>query len=102
MTDTSGLSPRQVKILTAIQEGIQNNGYPPSIREIGVAAGLSSSASVQYQLKALEEAGFIRRDASLGRAIEVVEGDSNVIADRSRQIPLVGRIAAGGDRKSVV
>ena len=96
MTDTSGLSPRQVKILTAIQEGIQNNGYPPSIREIGVAAGLSSSASVQYQLKALEEAGFIRRDASLGRAIEVVEGDSNVIADRSRQIPLVGRIAAGG------
>ena len=96
MTDTSGLSPRQVKILTAIQEGIQNNGYPPSIREIGAAAGLSSSASVQYQLKALEEAGFIRRDAALGRAIEIVEGDSNVIADRSRQIPLVGRIAAGG------
>ena len=94
--DLSGLTPRQVKILTAIQEGIQNNGYPPSIREIGEAAGLSSSASVQYQLKALEEAGFIRRDASLGRAIEVVEGDSNVIADRSRQIPLVGRIAAGG------
>jgi repressor LexA len=94
--DPSGLSARQVKILTAIQEGIQNNGYPPSVREIGEAAGLSSSASVQYQLKALEEAGFIRRDGSLGRAIEVVEGDSNVIADRSRQIPLVGRIAAGG------
>ena len=94
--DISGLSARQVKILTAIQEGIQNNGYPPSVREIGEASGLSSSASVQYQLKALEEAGFIRRDGSLGRAIEVVEGDSNVIADRSRQIPLVGRIAAGG------
>ena len=94
--DLSGLTPRQVKILTAIQEGIQNNGYPPSVREIGVAAGLNSSASVQYQLKALEEAGFIRRDGSLGRALEVVESDSNVIADRSRQIPLVGRIAAGG------
>ena len=94
--DISRLTARQVKILTAIQEGIQNNGYPPSVREIGEAAGLSSSASVQYQLKALEEAGFIRRDGSLGRAIEVVEGDSNVIADRSRQIPLVGRIAAGG------
>ena len=94
--DLSGLTPRQVKILTAIQEGIQNNGYPPSVREIGVAAGLNSSASVQYQLKALEEAGFIRRDGSLGRAIEVVDSDSNVIADRSRQIPLVGRIAAGG------
>ena len=94
--DPSGLSARQVKILTAIQEGIQNNGYPPSVREIGEAGGLSSSASVQYQLKALEEAGFIRRDGSLGRAIEVVDGDSNVIADRSRQIPLVGRIAAGG------
>jgi len=94
--DLSGLTPRQVKILTAIQEGIQNNGYPPSVREIGVAAGLNSSASVQYQLKALEEAGFIRRDGSLGRALEVVDSDSNVIADRSRQIPLVGRIAAGG------
>ena len=94
--DVTGLSARQVKILSAIQEGIQNNGYPPSIREIVEAAGLSSSASVQYQLKALEEAGFIRRDASLGRAIEVVESDSNVIADRSRQVPLVGRIAAGG------
>ena len=94
--DQSGLSARQVKILSAIQEGIENNGYPPSIREIGEAAGLSSSASVQYQLKALEEAGFIRRDAALGRAIEVMESDSNVIADRSRQIPLVGRIAAGG------
>ncbi|MGI9199135.1 MAG: transcriptional repressor LexA [Candidatus Nanopelagicaceae bacterium] len=94
--DQSGLSARQVKILSAIQEGIRNNGYPPSIREIGEAAGLSSSASVQYQLKALEEAGFIRRDAALGRAIEVVVSDSNVIADRSRQIPLVGRIAAGG------
>ena len=93
---TSGLTPRQVKILTAIQEGIQNNGYPPSVREIGAAAGLTSSASVQYQLKALEEAGFIRRDGSLGRALEVVESDANVIADRSRQIPLVGRIAAGG------
>jgi repressor LexA len=91
----SGLSARQVKILTAIQEGIQNKGYPPSIREIGEAAGLSSSASVQYQLNALEEAGFIRRDGA-ARAIEVIEGDSNVIADRSRQIPLVGRIAAGG------
>ena len=70
--DLSGLTPRQVKILTAIQEGIQNNGYPPSVREIGVAAGLNSSASVQYQLKALEEAGFIRRDGSLGRALEGV------------------------------
>lgn len=96
MSDTTGLSPRQVKILTAIQEGISNNGYPPTLREIGQAAGLTSTASVQYQLKALEEAGFIRRDASLGRAIEIVNEDSNVIADKSRQVPLVGRIAAGG------
>lgn len=96
MSDITGLSPRQVKILTAIQEGISNNGYPPTLREIGQAAGLTSTASVQYQLKALEEAGFIRRDASLGRAIEIVNEDSNVIADKSRQVPLVGRIAAGG------
>ena len=85
------LSPRQSAILKAIQDGIERHGYPPSLREIGHAAGLSSTASVQYQLKALEEAGVIRRDAALGRAIEIVEN-----SDKARSVPLVGRIAAGG------
>ena len=48
--ETPGLSPRQVKILTAIQEGIRNNGYPPTLREIGQVAGLSSPASVRFRV----------------------------------------------------
>ena len=94
----SELTSRQVKILEAIKSAVDENGYPPSLREIGAAAGLTSPASVQYQLKALEEKGFIRRDASLGRAIEVfMPGDEyQVPVDKTKQVPLVGRIAAGG------
>ena len=94
----SDLTSRQLKILEAIKTAVDENGYPPSLREIGAAAGLSSSASVQYQLKALEEKGFIRRDPSLGRAIEVfMPGQEfQVPADKTKQVPLVGRIAAGG------
>jgi repressor LexA len=70
------------------------------MREIGDAAGLASPASVKYQLDILEEKGFIRRDDNRGRAMEVVLPDSMVGAsaptDKTRFIPLVGRIAAGG------
>ena len=70
------------------------------MREIGDAAGLASPASVKYQLDILEEKGFIRRDENRGRAMEVVLPDSMVGAsaptDKTRFIPLVGRIAAGG------
>jgi repressor LexA len=70
------------------------------MREIGDAAGLASPASVKYQLDILEEKGFIRRDENRGRAMEVVLPESMVGAsaptDKTRFIPLVGRIAAGG------
>ncbi len=94
-----GLTPRQTKILEVIQQAIESNGYPPSMREIGVLAGLSSPASVKYQLEILAEKGWIRRDSTKGRAIEIrTPGDASHIdtpTDRTAMIPLVGRIAAG-------
>ena len=99
-TPTGELSARQVAILDFIKTATESQGYAPSMREIGVAAGLASSASVKYQLDILEEKGFIRRDENRGRAMEVVLPDSMVGAsaptDKTRYIPLVGRIAAGG------
>ncbi len=100
-SDCLGLTARQLKILTAIKGAMESNGYPPSMREIGLLAGLSSSASVQYQLKALEAKGFIRRDPSRGRAMEVLVPyektvESSTPVDKVEYIPLLGRIAAGG------
>jgi repressor LexA len=98
--DENGLTPRQTKILLAIKEAMETNGYPPSMREIGEAAGLSSPSSVKYQLEALEEKGWIRRDPSRGRALEVLTpGDErfeDIKPERTHNVPLVGRIAAGG------
>ena len=99
--DAHGLTARQLKILTAIKEAVDTNGYPPSMREIGTQAGLSSPASVKYQLEELEKKGFIRRDATRGRAIEVLMPDektaeNSTSVDKTKYIPLVGRIAAGG------
>lgn len=73
---------------------MQERGYAPSMREIGAAVGLTSTASVKYQLEILEEKGFIRRDESKGRALELTPDDAP--ADKTKMIPLVGRIAAGG------
>ena len=97
-TDQNGLTPRQLKILQVIKSAVEDQGYPPSMREIGEKAGLSSTASVTYQLQILEEKGWIRRDASRGRAIEItLPGQDGEAApqDKTRLIPLVGRIAAG-------
>lgn len=99
-----GLTPRQLKILEVIQSALESQGYPPSMREIGIAAGLSSPSSVKYQLEVLEEKGWIRRDPTRGRALEILLGgtesdganDAQVEMDQMRAVPLVGRIAAGG------
>ncbi|MEY4678067.1 MAG: hypothetical protein RI992_782 [Actinomycetota bacterium] len=96
--DANGLTPRQLKILSVIKKAVEDQGYPPTMREIGQAAGLSSTASVTYQLQILEEKGWIRRDAARGRAIEItLPGQDGEAApqDKTRLIPLVGRIAAG-------
>lgn len=99
-----GLTPRQMKILEVIQSALDSQGYPPSMREIGIAAGLSSPSSVKYQLEVLEEKGWIRRDPTRGRALEILlpEGESAEVSeaegsmDQMRAVPLLGRIAAGG------
>ena len=99
-TPTGELSARQVAILDFIKTSSESQGYAPSMREIGDAAGLASPASVKYQLDILTEKGFIRRDENRGRAMEVVLPESMTGAtaptDKTRFIPLVGRIAAGG------
>ena len=93
------LTTRQVTILDFIKTSTESQGYAPSMREIGEAAGLNSPASVKYQLDILEEKGFIRRDADRGRAMEVVLPDhmtgAGAHTDKTRFIPLVGSIAAG-------
>ncbi|HZK49875.1 MAG TPA: transcriptional repressor LexA [Thermoleophilia bacterium] len=98
------LTSRQSEILRIIQETLGAQGYPPTVREIGMAVGLSSPASVQNHLTALEEKGYIRRGASKRRAIEVVGVSSEWRGGRDARgrsedalswLPLVGRVAAG-------
>ena len=98
------LTARQISILDFIKSSTESQGYAPSMREIGDAAGLAFPASVKYQLDILTEKGFIRRDENRGRAMEVVLPESIAESmmgaptptDKTRFIPLVGRIAAGG------
>ncbi|HZK36711.1 MAG TPA: transcriptional repressor LexA [Aeromicrobium sp.] len=117
--DASGLTPRQRKVLEFLRAEIETRGYPPSMREIGVAVGLTSSSSVAHQLKALQKMGFVRRDPNRPRALEVFlpgggtahravstavgSADDSVVDDtdfrnehpEAQYVPLVGRIAAG-------
>jgi len=69
--DATGLTPRQQRILSCLRDHIEQRGFPPSMREIGEAVGLTSSSSVAHQLKVLEQKGFIRRDPHRPRALEV-------------------------------
>lgn len=96
--EANRLSITQNRILIAIKKFIEKEGYPPTMREIGNMTSLSSTASVKYQLQILEEKGWIRRDASRGRAIEItLPGQDGEAAPqgKTRLIPLVGKIAAG-------
>ncbi|MGL4340677.1 MAG: transcriptional repressor LexA [Rhodoglobus sp.] len=101
------LSDKQLAILDAIQRSVSHRGYPPSMREIGDAVGLSSLSSVTHQLNQLELSGYLRRDPHRPRAMEVlidvpnVESgsesgqESTVAVGDAVMVPLVGRIAAG-------
>ena len=93
----SDITDRQKQILDFILETVQGRGYPPSVREIGEAVGLSSPSTVHSHLSALAAAGYLRRDASKPRAIEVMDtgDDGDLRRARVRDVPLVGRIAAG-------
>jgi repressor LexA len=118
--DADGLTPRQRLVLDTIRSSVERRGYPPSMREIGEAVGLTSPSSVKHQLTALERKGFLRRDPNRPRAIEVVHpddsrsistwsrdetlpggllpdgGEDRDAAPRPSYVPVVGRIAAGG------
>ncbi len=87
------ISQRQQEILDLIRDTVADRGYPPSVREIGEAVGLSSPSTVHSHLSALVAAGYLRRDPSKPRAIEVV--DSRSRQSNVREVPLVGRVAAG-------
>lgn len=112
------LTDRQRNIINAIQNNIKIHGFPPSFREIGEAVGLRSPSSVKHQLRTLEDKGILRINANKGRAIEILDNsivknnsnnkineDSSRVANisayesdsviNSRDVPLVGRIAAG-------
>jgi repressor LexA len=111
------LTWRQRKVLQVIRESVQKRGYPPSMREIGEAVGLTSTSSVSYQLSTLQSKGYLRRDAGRPRTVEVrLPGHSPVRPEQETEtaaavtempggdipsqaatyVPLVGRIAAGG------
>ena len=92
-----GLSERQARILSVIQDAVARQGYPPTVREIGAAVGLCSPASVHSQLAALEAQGFIRRGSAKRRALELIgrTGTSQSSRGSRSSVPLVGRVAAG-------
>jgi repressor LexA len=122
--DEHGLTARQRRVLEVIRSAVERRGYPPSMREIGEAVGLTSPSSVAHQLVTLERKGFLRRDPHRPRAIEVVSPEAaplpvDAVPARARfprpddaadvdetgrgddrpvpaYVPLVGRIAAGG------
>jgi repressor LexA len=102
---TSALTVRQRRVLEVIRSAIESRGYPPSMREIGELAGLSSPSSVAHQLRTLESKGYIRRDPHRPRALEVLAPVQDVVIDETdigevrpdpSFVPVLGRIAAGG------
>ena len=94
----TGLTGRQQQILDFIDGQISDRGYPPSVREIGDAVGLTSPSTVHSHLATLQDRGFIRRDPSKPRASEVcLDPTSGAAVERGavRHVPLVGEVAAG-------
>jgi repressor LexA len=107
-----GLTQRQRRVLEVIRDSIERRGYPPSVREIGEAVGLSSASSVAHQLTVLQRKGWLRRDPNRPRALDVrlpgeaaarlaapapaAVGGEEPTSGAPTYVPLVGRIAAGG------
>ncbi|HEY6789340.1 MAG TPA: transcriptional repressor LexA, partial [Trebonia sp.] len=112
------LTWRQRKVLQVIRDSVQKRGYPPSMREIGEAVGLTSTSSVSYQLSTLQKKGYLHRDVGRPRTVEVrlpghspirpegregeaieaepVQTSFDIPSQEAIYVPLVGRIAAGG------
>ena len=90
MSDTTSVTPRQQRILDFIAQTVRERGYPPTVREIGEAVGLTSSSSVHAQLANLERMGLLHKDPTKPRAVTLDRPKADAVA-----VPLVGRIAAG-------
>ncbi|MCD6361552.1 MAG: transcriptional repressor LexA [Armatimonadetes bacterium] len=95
MSRSSELTPRRRQILDFIATTTRKRGYPPTVREIGAHVGLSSSSSVHFHLRWLQENGYLERDGSLTRALRVAESSDESPQAASSFVPLVGRVAAG-------
>ncbi|MDP4676225.1 MAG: transcriptional repressor LexA [Actinomycetes bacterium] len=100
--DDSTLTARQRAVLDVIRESIATRGYPPSVREIGEAVGLTSPSSVSHQLRTLSDRGFLRRDAHRPRALVVADPADTAPADTdvnysptAAYVPVLGQVAAG-------
>jgi len=92
------LSERQKNILTFVKSFMLDNGYPPTIREIGKAVSISSTSVVNYNLDALQRAGYISRDRTVSRGIRLAEGLGEQLTHAAAglvRVPMLGRIAAG-------
>lgn len=89
------LTDKQAQILAYIKTALKTKGYPPSVREIAQAVALKSTSSVHMHLNALEKKGFIRRDPSKQRAIEVLDEKIDWLLDHVTPVPLIGRVSAG-------
>ena len=89
------LNPRQRQILDYLREHSRDHSYPPTVREIGRAVGLSSSSTVQNHLNTLETRGFITRDPAKSRTVEIVGSEEPRSRGNIVHLPLVGRVAAG-------
>ncbi len=89
------ISAKQSEILEYIKEQILTKGYPPAVREICNAVNLKSTSSVHSHLETLEKNGYIRRDPTKPRAIEIVDDSFNLTRKEMRNIPILGTVAAG-------
>ena len=89
------ISKKQEEILTYIKTQILEKGYPPAVREICAAVNLKSTSSVHSHLETLEKNGYIRRDPTKPRAIEIVDDEFNLTRREMRNIPVIGQVAAG-------
>ena len=89
------ISAKQQEILEYIKNQILDHGYPPAVREICAAVNLKSTSSVHPHLATLEKNGYIRRDPTKPRAIEIVDDEFNLTRRELRNIPIIGEVAAG-------
>ncbi len=89
------ISKKQMEILEYIKEQILTRGYPPAVREICEAVNLKSTSSVHSHLETLEKNGYIRRDPTKPRAIEIIDDSFNLTRREMANVPMIGRVAAG-------